>query len=65
MQSTSKRPLIDTIQAAHTEYGIIATIHTRRNQTAVIGRVFASLRHLKTFILSQGLNLELLNGGVK
>ena len=60
--NTSKRATISTIQTVHTQNGIIATIHTRYNQKAVIGRLFASFEQLQGFIQSQGLSLELLGG---
>jgi len=60
--NTSKRATIRTIQTVHTSSGIIATIHTRYNQKAVIGRLFASFEQLQGFIQSQGLSLELLGG---
>lgn len=62
MPNTSKRATIRTISAIQTQNGIIATIHTRHNQKAVIGRLFASLVHLENFIKSQGLSLDLLGG---
>jgi len=60
--NTSKRAIIRTIQTVHTQNGIIATIHTRYNQKAVIGCVFSSVKHLQSFMQSQGLSLDLLGG---
>lgn len=62
--NTSKRAIIRTIQTVKTQNGIIATIHTRYNQKAVIGRVFSSVKHLQSFIQSQGLSPELLGGRI-
>jgi len=60
--NTSKSTIIRTIQTVHTQNGIIATIHTCYNQKAVIGYVFASIKHLQSFIQSQGLSLDVLGG---
>jgi len=62
--NTSKRAIIRTIHTVQTQSGIIATIHTRYNQKAVIGRVFSSVKHLQSFIQSQGLSPELLGGRI-
>jgi len=61
---TSKRATIRTIQATHTPHGIKATIHTRYNQQAVIGRLFTSIKQLKQFMLDQGVSPSLLCLGV-
>lgn len=64
--TTSKRAVIRTIQAVQTvqtENGIKATIHTRFNQKAVIGRLFTSHKQLIDFIESQDLNPSLIGGG--
>lgn len=61
--NTSKRAIIRTIQTVHTANGIKATIHTRFNQKAVIGRLFTSPEQLSQFIESQGLNSSLIGGG--
>jgi len=60
--NTSKRATIRTIHTVQTSNGIIATIHTRYNQKAVIGRLFSSIDQLQGFIHSQGLSLDLLGG---
>ncbi len=62
MPNTSKGAIICTIQAVHTTNGIKASIHTRYNQKATIGRLFSSIEQLQAFIQSQGLSLDLLGG---
>lgn len=64
MPNTSKSAAIRTIQTINTPSGIIATIHTRYHQKAVIGRLFTSFEQLKDFIQSQGLSLDLLGGRI-
>ncbi|BBP44552.1 hypothetical protein [Thiosulfativibrio zosterae] len=61
--NTSKTALICRISTTTTPNGIQANIHTRYNQTARVGRLFASLEQLKAFIQAQGLKAELLAGG--
>lgn len=62
MPNTSKGAIICTIQTVHTPNGIKASIHTRYNQKATIGRLFSSIDQLQAFIQSQGLSLDLLGG---
>lgn len=64
MPDTSKRAAIRTIQTITTPSGIIATIHTRYKQKAVIGRLFTSFDQLKSFVFAQGLSLDLLGGRI-
>lgn len=64
MPNTSKRAIIRTIQAIHTPNGIKATILTRYNQKAVIGRLFTSVHQLRQFMQSQGVNPSLISVGV-
>jgi len=52
------------VQIKNAPSGIIATIHTRYNQKAVIGRLFTSFEQLKSFLLAQGLSLDLLGGRI-
>lgn len=64
MPNTSKGAIIRTIQAIHTPNGIKASIHTRYNQKATIGRLFSSIEQLQAFIQSQGLSLDLLGARI-